>query len=54
MYDRELTEIEVSVFPCELLVYDICYGSFYCGCANGYWREAYSISKEAQASENQV
>lgn len=48
MYSRDFADKLVVDLPCELLVYDVCYGSYYCGCENGYWREAYSISKQAK------
>lgn len=33
-------------FPCEVLSADICFGTYYCACQNGFWRETYGISKE--------
>ena len=39
-------------FPCEMLVYDVCYGTTYCGCQNGFWRETLKLKEVGMVVKN--
>ena len=53
LYTKDFADSIEVYFPCELLVYDICYGTYYCGCENGYWKETYGASKAARLEQEQ-
>ena len=48
LYSRDFSELTNLIFPCELLQADICFGTYYCSCENGFWQEAFSISKRSK------
>ena len=53
LYTKDFADPIEVYFPCELLVYNICYGTYYCGCENGYWRETYGASKASRLEQEQ-
>ena len=43
---------EEITYPCSMLLAfnDLCFGTFYCACQNGFWKEANSISDQSTSS----
>ncbi len=55
MYELDFEKRIETYIPCELLVHDICFGAYYCGCANGYWKETLTLQKvEGRGTKREI